>query len=559
MKNETIFQNFKQYFNLQNIFFFTILFSVLIFRVPGDFFTPYLWAEDGTVLIQSSIYYGLKGIFIPNCGTYFVVQKTLALLCYWLVIPSGNITYLPYIMQIVFKSVSVLAVLYFINDRFSWLIEKKVHRFFICILIVLLMPQNSSDVLTVDTSLPFELFFAAFLIGLDSLCSGKKARLTFWQTIFLLILSLSFAGAICIVAMCFVIFLQWAYKQFVSKTINKTTLFFEILKLCCFIFVAFLQTKSAIDAGRVSMDLDIFNRLVLNTKNFMFFPYWHRFHSWGAFVIGFILFGYITYMSKINWKIFFYSCFFSYCFMLYCSMVMKSNDFYSGEMTGRYVFTCFEIAAFIIGCCIVCLIKDKKNMKIFMAGAVITVLCIVALRTYNVTLIGANFANNYKVNSCLFDVNGQDAIQMPIGPWEPWSLTVPANFSDYKLDNDLEFLVEDLDGIWVLNDDFGNWRGAGIAGSVNFSGWIRTGQKGQLLIRLFVKNDSTYIAASEITIREYFQSDQVEYLQHNGFKFNISQPYNFFSDGVTTIELVGETEDGRWHYGKLDIPTNHVQ
>lgn len=546
----------KKSFSIQNLCFFLVAFFILVFRAPKDFLTPYLWAEDGSVLIEGSIYNGLKGVFIPNGGTYFVIQKSLALLCYWLVIPSGSIAALPYIMQIIFKSVSVFGVLYFINDRFSWIVQRKIHRFFICLGIILLMPQHSFDVITVDTSLPFELFFLIYLIGLDSLCSEKKDRLSFGQTVCFILLGLSFAGAVFITAIAFAIFIQWLYGQKKARKLDRGVLFVEIIKLIILFVVAFLQIKMALGVGRVSENLDLLNRLILNTKSFMFFPYWHQFHSWLTFGIGFVLFAILIYTSGINWKVVAYSCIFSFCFMLYCSMVSSADIFYVGEMTGRYVFTCFEIASLLLGCCLSYLAVNTDKLKRCIAGIIIVIFGFLSVKTYNIPVQGEMYAELYKENIDLFKKNGQEALSIPIGPWPPLTLTVPTSFNQYSFNNDLEFTVEKIDGIYVQDKDFGNWTGVSMWGSVDFSGYVRTGKDNQLLKRLFIKKDSTYIAANEITIINCPQNQQV---QCNGFKFNLAQPNDFFSEGFTEFELIGETEDGEWHYGRLYILTKHIQ
>ena len=43
-----------------NFLYFVALFLLLAFRSPMDLITPYLWAEDGTVLIRESVYEGLS-------------------------------------------------------------------------------------------------------------------------------------------------------------------------------------------------------------------------------------------------------------------------------------------------------------------------------------------------------------------------------------------------------------------------------------------------------------------------------------------------------------------
>ena len=147
-----------------NFLYFVALFLLLAFRSPMDLITPYLWAEDGTVLIRESVYEGLSIIAKQGNGAYWVIQRIFGLVCYWLVKPFESIEALPYIMQVLSKSLNVLSVMYFMSDRFSWLVSEKKYRFGICAGIILLMSQYANDTLTCDTSLPFGLFFGVFLI-----------------------------------------------------------------------------------------------------------------------------------------------------------------------------------------------------------------------------------------------------------------------------------------------------------------------------------------------------------------------------------------------------------
>lgn len=535
----------------ENLLFFLILFGLLVCRTPDDFFQPYLWAEDGVVLIQGSIYSGISGLFVPGNGTYWVIQKLLALLCYWLVLPTNSIAALPYLMQIFSKILGTLSVMYFISDKFEWLVPKKIYRFGICAAIILLMPQHSYDVLTCETSLPFELFFAAFLIGLDLLCSGKYEMPNWGQAFFLAVLSLSTASALCIAAIVVVAFLQWIFVQIQTKILVKSRLGIELVKLGIILAAVAVQLRLVFFSGRVNDQLDIANRLILNTKSFAFFPYWNEFHSWTAFAIGLGLWAIICYMTKLPWKVVSYCGGFSYLFMLYCSMVSTAEMFYQGKMTGRFIFTSFEISALLIGVAVVRLLDSTHRSNKYVGCVILGIIAIVSLRTYNVPILGDEFPEIYERNCGVYTKGGEDEVRIPIGPFRPWCITIPASISGEVLVNDLEFGVEYLDGIVVGSENFGQLGKNRTWNEHELIGWARTSIKDQTFERLFIKNGSTYTAAYGLTERARWHEDE---WTHNGFVFGVTEDY--FNEGTTTIELVGETADGTWHYGAIDMATS---
>jgi hypothetical protein len=532
-----------------NFLYFVALFLLLAFRSPMDLITPYLWAEDGTVLIRESVYEGLSIIAKQGNGAYWVIQRIFGLVCYWLLKPFGSIEALPYIMQVLSKSLNVLSVMYFMSDRFSWLVSEKKYRFGICAGIILLMSQYANDTLTCDTSLPFGLFFGVFLIGLDLLCEHKYEFISTMQTVFLTLMALSIASAPCIGVLVGVIAIQWIFYHRKDRLKKKTWFSFGI-KICFVWSAVAIQTYCVLMSERSGSEWDLFHRLLLNTKSFMFFPYWNQFHSWTAFFCGLSIWAVILYMGRISWKVVMYSGGFSYLYMLYCSMADQAENAFAGTMVARYVFTCFQIAAFMLGIAIIYLLSQKSKLKKYMAYSIGMSLAILALRTYDIPVLDAQIADSYKIYSGLFDEKGKDRVWIPIGPYRPWKFDIPAEISMQPMKSDLEFGVERLDNKLTGTEEFGclsdnsNWE---------ISGWATTSTKNQVFKRLLIKNKSYYIATTELTIREIFQDEQ---RTHNGFRFTVTNDATLcFKDGTTKLEIVGQTEDGVWHSGILDIPT----
>lgn len=527
------------------IMYFLTLYVLLVFRTPKDFFQPYLWAEDGSVLIQQAIQNGLSSVFMVGNGTYWVMQKIVALICYWSVCPFRSIVLLPYIMQIVSKIIITLSVMYFISDRFEWLMPEKKYRFFICIGVVLLMSQNASDTLTCETAFPFPLFFVVYLIGLDLLCSSKVEMLNWKQTFFMTLLSLSSAEALCIGAIAVVIAIRYYAYKIRENKLQISQCCFDGIKLLLILSSVFLQTQCVLSGGRVSQQIEITKRIILNTKSFMFFPYWNQFHTWIAFFGGLLVWILIWSKSRISSFILIYSAGFSYLAMLY--NCMAESEAYSGVMTSRYVFICFEIAAFMLGIAICKLIKnpDKESRAL----AYICLLCaiIVSLRTYDVPVIGYEYADCYKSSSVVFDKNGKDVVIIPVGPWKPWTCEIPANIRANKMEEDLEIGIESIDGKMIGDSDFGlltsddNWE---------LIGWVKSSKDNEVLKNLFIKEAAIYIAAESIDVRAVFDGQK---LSHNGYRFNLTKGYDVLKEGVDALEFVGQTEDGVWHSGRVTV------
>ena len=527
------------------IMYFLTLYVLLVFRAPKDFFQPYLWAEDGDVLISQAIWDGVSSIFAVGNGTYWMMPRMVALICYWSVRPFGSIVLLPYIMQIVSKIIITFSVMYFISDRFEWLIPEKKYRFFVCIGVVLLMSQNASDVLTCDIAFPFPLFFVVYLIGLDLLCSAKIEMLNWKQTFFMTLLSLSNADGLCIGVVAVVIAIRYYAHKIRENKLQISQCCFDGIKLLLILSAAFLQTQCVLSGGRVSQQIEITKRIILNTKSFMFFPYWNQFHTWLAFFGGLLIWILIWKKSRISSFVLIYSAGFSYLAMLY--NCMAESEAYSGVMTSRYVFVCFEIAAFMMGSAICKLIKNTDRGSKVLAYICSLFAITVSLCTYDIPVIGSEYANCYKSSSVVFDKNGKDIAIIPVGPWKPWACKIPANIRANKMVEDLEIGIESIDGKMVGTSEFGlltsdaNWE---------LSGWIKSSRGNDVLENLFIKKDTTYIAAESIDTREAFGEKQLLY---NGYKFNITERYDVLTEGGSILEFVGQTSDGVWHSGRIAV------
>ena len=101
---------------LQNAGLYLILFVILVMHAPEDFFTPYLWCEDGCILISGAVYEGIGLLLTVHNGVFWLAQKLLGLLAHSLVSKdchvetefSGEILPLPSKTVILLKQLSTM-------------------------------------------------------------------------------------------------------------------------------------------------------------------------------------------------------------------------------------------------------------------------------------------------------------------------------------------------------------------------------------------------------------------------------------------------------------------
>ena len=235
------------------------------------------------------------------------------------------------------------------------------------------------------------------------------------------------------------------------------------------------------------------------------------------------------YWSKIPWKVILYCAGFSYSFMFYCSMVATPADFYNSVLfiAPRYSFLSLEISAFLLGVAVCFLLSRTAVFKIM--GYVILGGCsVIAILTYPVNVIGVEYANAYPVNIGVFQKDGKDRVSIPIGPWAPWTLTVPADLPDtFTEDMNIEVSAIQKDRV------------------VRVSGWI--GKDEQPYKRLFLKlSNQAYLAAA--FLKSSAVSETGDLRQEYTFEFDVG-----VFPGDDLLEFIGQTLDGEYHSRKLNV------
>ena len=533
---------------LQALLGFMLLYFLYSFRAPEDFLTPYLWAEDGVVLIQESIFYGPGSIFRAGNGAYWFIQKIIALLCYRVSLLSGGMSVLPQLQGIITKMIATCSIFYFTSDRFQWIIKERKWRFGICALIILMLPQNSYDVITCDTSLPFALNFTVFLMGLDYVCGEKPKMLSWADTIFLTVMALSTAAVPFVAAVAGLAAFRWGVAEKKADAFTASSAARQGGRVLIVFAATLYQLQLIISSARVSTDYTILKRLFLNCGSFVLFPYWQMFHSIPFFLLGTAAWIALAYIARLQWKPLVFSLGYSFLFLLFCSMTASPEDAYIGAMTGRYVFLSFEISALMVGFAVHHLLR-RRNTCNPLGIAVLVLVAAIAIPTYHVETIGANYAHVYSEAITTFQKKGDDQVIIPIGPWDPWRMIVPANISEKIVSDDLNIVVKSVNSQALGSSIIINGNTNVL--SIPVSGTAST-KEGQAYEHLLLKHGNQYLWTFYI---DHHRDNQN--LVESEFIFQV--PGEWFTDGSTLLELVGKTPDGNYHCSVVSLNTTIVE
>ena len=536
-------------------FSFLLLFAIYALRSPEDFFSSYLWAEDGTVLISGSVLEGFGTIFTPTNGTLWLIQKLLAFVCYKLLSLFNGMKWLPVFQGCVTRLAAVGGIFYFTSDKFSWIVQDRVKRFFICVLITLMLPMRAYDVFTCDTSLPFVLNIVAFYIGLNLLCRETPSSMTACETIFMALLALSTAAAPFVAAVAGLSALRWLIYHVREKDLQPRAAVAEGVKLTLVLCAVLLQLKTIMGGGRVSASIDLPARILLSIQAFVMLPYWQNFNMWALFALSLIGWGGLLYLSKVSWRIVVYCAFFSFGFLLYSSMVTSVQDAYNtlGGEGPRFTLLSYAISTVLLGIVLCRLWERNKTFKPVFC-LILSTLLFISLQTYHVPTVGTEFIGLYDRNITLFENHGRDLVCIPIGPWRPWTMSIPSSISEKIVDDDMTIIVDAVDGQFAA-------EGVSIDASretVDIIGWAST-KDGKPFTHLFLKEpDGTYKAQLSADMRldvaDNLDNDE---LLHSGFTVNTG--ISSFTDGTTSLEFVGRTSDGAYHRGVAQVQVSLVK
>ncbi len=526
---------------LANLVGITYLFLLLALRVPEDTFHPYMWLEDGVVLIQGAMDEGLVFILHSNMGTFWVIQKTLAWVIYRFFTLFGNLSLVPIVLGWSSKFIAGCGIFYFMGERFSWMVEERAWRFGICGMVVLMIPMNGHELLPVDTSMPFLLLFFVYLFGMRYLCAGAGAgRQPDWgETLACTVIALSSAAAI-VVAFVFVTAMIYCLvRNNIPVDGRRKAILVGLLKMTLPVISAMIQLREILLSGRAGTEWELGKRLLYNTQKFISLPYWQKAENWVLFFVGILFWVLVIYMTHMPYRIWLYSAGFSYLYLLYCSMSHTPEGFYykdmDGWITGRFSTTSMQIAGFMMAYAGYLFFKKKKNNARLYGGLSVSILVtmmMVAIPTYYVDQGGGEYFEGFKRGSIVFSENGSDKVLIAVAPWDLFQMHIPAELSGKKCVDDMRLYLTR-----VNDKPYRNGGMAEIETAMVLEGRVSTADGKKMRSLFFKNNDGAYNAVFSI--------------DKNQWCFHMTQEE--LTEEMTEVEFIGITEDGKYHRGVLAL------
>ena len=521
-----IFASNKKGFETPYAVYFALLFLIYILRAPEDAISGYLWAEDGMDLLQGAMYEGPSSLFKVVSGTHWFVPRLVGLISYWICLFFNNLTIFPPLLGLTCKAIAVGSISYFMSNRFGWLVKENAVRFLVCAVVIFTIPYYDSDTTTCDTSVPFVMLFAAFLIGLDTLCNKKVRNASVLETAVLSLTAISNAAAPLCAGVSVLSFIRWIMAEKKDNKLTKKSVILESIKPIIVCILTIIQFVGILTSNRSGVKIDLGNRLLVCLRSFIFTPYFDTYKSWSLFFIALAAFIALAYLAKISWKVILYSSCFSYLFIAYSSLTGETKDithnlFPEPYVGGRYILVSFLIAGFILAIEVYYLWKHKFTLIRFVGLALFIVMISIATLTYTQITYGMEYADTYTDNVDVFDRNGSQYLLIHIGPWDPYMVKIPWNISDYTR----------------MSEPLENYQASPVTPTpdnsmVTVTGWAST-PTGNPFEKIFIQIDtSTYLApVSTCTSPD---------LSGSGYSFCIFPGYI----NPNAINFIGITSDG---------------
>ena len=508
----------------QSFLYFLLLFCLYTLRAPGDAFASYLWAEDGQVLIQEAIDYGIPSLFHERMGSIWFLPRLVGLICYWIVRPFGSLAALPVLQGIVTRILAVSGVFYFASEKFSWLVKEKRDRVLICAAVILLLPGNGADFLTCDTSLHFLLNIPVFLIGLDHFGRKQPTRLSLPETGFLFLMTISTPAAILVFAVGALTCFRWGFHV-VRNGLNRTQLVAEVLKVLLLTAGLVIQLTAVFGSGRGNLQLDLLKRVLFTAKGFVFIPYWHA--SWHGALFGLVFLALLIWVARPQLRATLFSLVYSYLFLMYCMMTAATAEASLPILrTPRYVLISYCAAALVIGLSVLQLLKTRGPRRI-LGWLVTAVLLLISWQTYPVDIIGKQYARQYDEYASLYKPDGEYRLRIPTGPYQPWELAIPASL---KQPSAIQSVEGEITRLAPYDAEMT------VTGSVSIP-------ESQSLRRLLARPHDGQNTGRDLIAATFFGKDG----QTGRWNYSFLITHEAWDDFPCELEIIAETADGDYY------------
>ena len=427
---------------------FIVLFLLYSCRVWPDNFTSYLWCEDGIAMISDAIFSGPSSLFDASNGSCWFIPRFISFISYQICLLFRDITYLPQLQGFITKALAAGCLMYFMSDRFEWLVKERAWRFVICAMVVLAIPGSAYETMPVDTSVPFVLNFTVFLIGLDTLLGPVRRPVSIGETVLLTIQAVStaaapFCGAVAVFACA-----RWLFVKPEKDRSARGV----VTGIVCTLVVSgatLFQLLTTLMSSREVSELSLGRRLVVCTQDFVFFPYLTSYENVLLWILGLAGWVIIVLLAKLSWKLIAYCAAYGYAFLFYCSMTGEPDQITEVIETGigaRYYMMNYMIAFLLLGVCINLLFASDRVRKLDGAVLLLAVL-VIAYPTYLIDMPNVESAFSYDYCSNLFDPEGDNKLVIPVAPDARYRMVIPWDSSDYKSSGcDAQAFLETVNG-----------------------------------------------------------------------------------------------------------------
>lgn len=162
---------------LPNLLVAIIIVLFIVLRKADLFGKPYLWAEDATIFLTRAAQNGIHAIGETYAGYYHIVPQGVTLLAVWISeLATGGIRIAPYIMYGIALVWSGFVFLYFALGNFDWFVVGKWRRTCVCLLTILFIPSETSEVWFTITNFQWWAEVFLFLVGLCMVNSWEMPK-----------------------------------------------------------------------------------------------------------------------------------------------------------------------------------------------------------------------------------------------------------------------------------------------------------------------------------------------------------------------------------------------
>jgi len=464
---------FKNNHLYNNLIKYIVILFILLLRQWEIFGKPYLWAEDGTLFINNVIEYGHKSLFFHGAGYYHFISFLFTNIFYFFCYIINNIVTLPYLMWTSSLLISGAAVFYFTSEEFKWILEKKRDRFIVCLLVILLIPAESSEVFGTITNIQWWLCFYFFLLGLN-ICYKREMPGT-CNIIILVLSAFSTVGFLPLFGIFTLLLLDKIKRRAILKydLLKYTALLIPSLIQIISIFFNRNNINSINPDGRVTKIINSY----FNIMGKIIVPDFITFNNVSMIFIGILLLIIITAFSiKKNKILLLFSLTYSLGFLLYCLLFTGQTTFVmSGDyfVNSRYIIVSYMINAFLLSIIIVkylFYIKTKPVIRVCICVLLSLIVIVTIPFRFFIKMPISHYGDYtvyYKEFSNLYSKNGGKKIRIPLQN-QDWHVTFPVNNFIITPNNNYEI----MDNITVSNDNMdiqNNWIDVSVSLNDNYN------------------------------------------------------------------------------------------